>query len=733
MKSRAWSVLTPTQPARRSVSKYIALFVLVACLLWLAVAFVQLLQSHRDLRKNLDDDMLWVTMQTQQEGLRLLAEISAAQVVGGTQNEGRVFNRYEIFLSRLTLLLTGPQKRYLLRMGELDELLNAVKSFENRVLWQDGRSLTLDELKQMQKTLTPIVTQLQVLNNRILQQERQGFASRRQQQFLALSQAILAVMGVLLAAAWVWSRLRYELKQARRAQQTADKARHFSEMLLEVSDEGMLVVDERFTCLLCNPAMTQLFGVEINRVVGHSVLSSLPLAQGRGAIERAIIETLKGIPSAVSDVPMPQSHGSAPQYADFLLFPMPLGQGSNGAVIFVRPTTERYQQQQLLLQQLEESNALASQRSTELEALQRQLILLFEVAAVGLAVFDQQGELIVSNKAMQGYLSQLGLASSQPTHIEPYIRQLNQRLLHLDTNSLTTPTLSEGVSASVEVELNSGVWLSIRYDVVADGSSQIRILDSTLTQHFEPIREAAETLSIELARFYEEYRHHWPDAAPLLQHWPNTGLSQPNLAYNESPAALLHRLRGLALALPQLRRLSWSYRLWRFHTQQGAFFTPHAYILLDVAEQAIRDTQQLFKQRSIELTVINRYLVGVGNAEAIRFALGALLINACRYSDHSTSVQLVLREAAKDRLEIEVIDLGDGLTLEASQAFAAFERGPADEQELGAGLGLYLTQAIAQAHQGRLSYRRTTEGATVFSLCLQRVPNAHSLNSIAST
>ena len=83
----------------------------------------------------------------------------------------------------------------------------------------------------------------------------------------------------------------------------------------------------------------------------------------------------------------------------------------------------------------------------------------------------------------------------------------------------------------------------------------------------------------------------------------------------------------------------------------------------------------------------------------LRQALGNLVDNALRYGEG----EIVLRSRrAGPGLELAVSDQGDGFSPEfAERAFERFARGDLARTRAGAGLGLSIVRAIAEAHRGR--------------------------------
>lgn len=95
----------------------------------------------------------------------------------------------------------------------------------------------------------------------------------------------------------------------------------------------------------------------------------------------------------------------------------------------------------------------------------------------------------------------------------------------------------------------------------------------------------------------------------------------------------------------------------------------------------------------------------------IRQAIGNLIDNALRYGD-GTVVVTAMREG--DALVLSVADEGPGFPRDfRGRAFERFSRVDASRARGGAGLGLAIVEAIANAHGGEARIESVTAGATV--------------------
>jgi two-component system sensor histidine kinase KdpD len=122
----------------------------------------------------------------------------------------------------------------------------------------------------------------------------------------------------------------------------------------------------------------------------------------------------------------------------------------------------------------------------------------------------------------------------------------------------------------------------------------------------------------------------------------------------------------------------------------------------------------------IEARVEDKLPLVRGDATLLAQLLSNLLDNACKYGDGP--VELVACRAG-DVVAVSVNDRGPGVAPEAEAfLFEPFFRGEARAAGHGAGFGLALCKAIAEAHGATLSYRRRHRGGSRFTLALPVEP-----------
>lgn len=114
--------------------------------------------------------------------------------------------------------------------------------------------------------------------------------------------------------------------------------------------------------------------------------------------------------------------------------------------------------------------------------------------------------------------------------------------------------------------------------------------------------------------------------------------------------------------------------------------------------------EPLCEEKEIEFaTELSRQLTVRGNRDFLAQALANLLDNAVKYTPAGGAVMLRVRRRASGEVEFSVTDTGPGVPAkERARVVERFVRLENSRNEPGAGLGLSLVSAVAEAHGGRL-------------------------------
>ena len=146
--------------------------------------------------------------------------------------------------------------------------------------------------------------------------------------------------------------------------------------------------------------------------------------------------------------------------------------------------------------------------------------------------------------------------------------------------------------------------------------------------------------------------------------------------------------------------------------------------LQDVTGRAVEQARAAASRAGVGLRLAAAPAATRGDRGLLERAVGNLVENAVKYSGAGASIEV--RCAAADGVAaVEVQDDGPGIAPEhAAHVFERFYRGdPARSRGSGAGLGLPIARAIAEAHAGTLELVRAAPGA-LFRLTLPAVPPA---------
>lgn len=687
-----------TLSPKKTVYGY-TLLVMVVFLALLSYAVVQLVNQEKEMRTDMAGHMLWASTQAQQEGLRLMTQVALVRSGDDDTSYDNLFNQYEIFLSRLTLLLTGPQKRNLTHSGELGALLNLVGSFESSVLWSDGRKLNQDELQSLENSLKPLLSQLQMSSNRVLLYERENTGRMREAQIKAIWQIVIGIVGLLVSGGYLFFCQLVEMQRAQNAERMTTRAKEFSELLLGASDEGVLVLDERFVCLSCNRTAQSMLNLDPERVVGKSVLSIRLFPQ----LEPAVIEALHGHKAELNNVELIDATGQF-RYVDFSVFPLHLKSGPDGVVIFIRDNTERYSSTLAMERQWDEKASRAWQRSQELETVQRQLVRVFDAAPVGLCVFASSGECLYSNVTSQKRLIDEGGSERVSVNLPAALERLNHLLLQQgQLRPGQEPWFAEGQRADADVHMPDGTWQRVSYDVLEGG---VHLFCQTDISVYKQTLWLQQQLGLHT-------RHLGALSARFSEQLTSLLAASDSVRGEDSASSVLHTQRQYVMDMQ--RDVQWvNYQIdaaletLRFMSGEVRS-VPVTYALFDMLEHVLAQTKTLAPDVWVNLcSDVYSGLIIEGDERLIQKALLGLLL---QYADslgrqHAISVQV---EESEQQLTIVLRPL----VVNEQHDVLLSVGGSAYRQETGPdaiGMGVYLARQVARLHGGDVYWGHDEQG-----------------------
>ncbi|MBW7862580.1 MAG: HAMP domain-containing histidine kinase [Rhodocyclaceae bacterium] len=229
---------------------------IVAFAILLVFALVRLAGTEAEMRENEGDNMLWAISRAHVAALLLDAEITRKAGLRETGTE--VQRRYNVLLSRLTLLTEGPQLRYMRDLGFDDDLAaadRAIRAVEVDIL---GLSYgDVDAAMAIHRILEPLIEDLGRAGNQSMVRQWEATGARLDRQRASIIQVIvsiiaLIILGVVLAVVMLRTMAQRQrlLHSFIREQEIAETYRSFVALASHQFRTPLAVIDSTMQRLL---------------------------------------------------------------------------------------------------------------------------------------------------------------------------------------------------------------------------------------------------------------------------------------------------------------------------------------------------------------------------------------------------------------------------------------------------------------------------------------------------
>jgi protein-histidine pros-kinase len=154
----------------------------------------------------------------------------------------------------------------------------------------------------------------------------------------------------------------------------------------------------------------------------------------------------------------------------------------------------------------------------------------------------------------------------------------------------------------------------------------------------------------------------------------------------------------------------------------GLSIIPRPIDVLAVVRDAVEAARPRAEESGLDLRLVapDHEVPVDGDSDRLGQAVDNLLSNAIKFTPREGSVTVVLR-VEDDQAVVEVTDTGPGVGVEdVDRLFERLYRasGAIEQQVPGAGLGLTITLAIVDAHNGTISIPRSDPGGSTFRISL---------------
>ncbi|PMR79702.1 two-component sensor histidine kinase [Halomonas urumqiensis] len=231
---------------------------MLAFAVFLTFALTRLFQVEQEMRSNVSENMLWVVTQAQVASHRL-DEAVHRRVLGDSDVQPTL--RFDVLVSRLTLLDEGPQRRYMEALGfggELSMAFQRLEAIEARL--GDVEPGATDAADDIHAESEPLLRELNRIANAVMVEEWESTGARLDKHRDSLVQAIASVMGITLSgcllAILLLASLRDRLETQRlersleQEKQASDFYRSFAAMVSHQFRTPLAIIDSGLQRLL---------------------------------------------------------------------------------------------------------------------------------------------------------------------------------------------------------------------------------------------------------------------------------------------------------------------------------------------------------------------------------------------------------------------------------------------------------------------------------------------------
>ncbi|MCG7394153.1 ATP-binding protein [Microvirga sp. ACRRW] len=687
----------------------LAMAILAICL---SFAVVRLFNIERDLRSEDTHTNLWMISQSQFEAA-LMGE-SLARYAGGenvTEYEQTPEFRLAILISRVSVLLEGPQAEIVNKIG----LLGDIKSAYLQLTLAEPlieRKMSPEEARQLRAQVHDLGYILQNAANEVMLLNRAEASSKRAMYLQVVLESFAFLTGIVLSAAFLLLRLFRGVQEASRAKQLLQQEQELSDLVINnVSNQGIVMFDENLECLLWNPGMEGVLNVKPDLAVGRLMQDLDPLF-AKGDVIRSLNLAVEGTSSVFED----ELAGEEGQQRclEINCFPVSMAQRKLG-IAFVRDVTEQWLARKQAERQNFDLEIKILQRTAALRQAERRLIAAIESASEGFAAFDWTGKLLFANEQIWA-AAPVALWCREEMSLPVFLRCFamcegaDKRLL------VAQPPFEE---IEIDLLIKKDVWARLSVTKADGATIFVRLTDISGYKQVANALQSALDRERETTNAYRNFvsmvSHQFRTPLAILDSSAQRILRRgPNLTADE----LSTRIQKIRNAGTRLTRLVESVlnaaKLDAGRIELNPEPCDLVHLVMDICERQ----SELNSHADIRFQVPDLPVQVYCDTMLIEQVVINLLSNAVKYSGESPVVEInVWTEGA--RAFCSVRDWGIGIPAdELPKIFDRFYRARTASGIAGTGIGLNFAQRIMHLHGGEIQVESYEAGGSLFTFDL---------------
>jgi PAS domain S-box-containing protein len=690
----------------------LAAIAVAAFLFFLGFTALRLVQVGNDLRDGGTESYIWLTSQAQYEGV-LFGESLARQMAGEEfkRDQDRPSHRFDIFMSRLDTLFGGPLEHQLGLFGLLDDIRRHYTNLLDAEPLKESGPSSLDQIDAIRTEVTPLVRSLRDATNRFVVLERNERGAARDTLRHIILEIMASVIGILVSGAILILRVVKGIRDARTADRLLRQEKEFSDLVVTLSDQGIVIFDKSLTALLWNPGMEALLGVRATEVLGRPLDAAASLFRRR-AVHGAMLKAADGVSTTVEDDSW--SLDELARCLEISCHPLRISE-RDLVVAFVRDVTARWEARKQAERQNVDLERTVEQRTAALHQAESRLIAAINTAPDGFAAFDAEGKLLIANERIRS-VEPIASGCREGMSLSVFLSCFAP-CEGADRKLLTIGSAFEAIELDLRLQEDS--WAHLSVTRVDGGTIFVRLTDVT------PYKKAALALQSSLDR-ERETTSAYRSFVSMVSHQFRTPLA----IIDSSAQRLLRR----SLAVPQEELAS---RVQKIRSATSRLTSLVDGVLnaakldagrielniapcdlVDVVAEVCERQRELNPQIDIRLEAPSCGVEVCCDGMLIEQAFSNLLSNAVKYSGGASRVEIQLG-ADDANVSCSVRDWGIGIPADdLSKVFDRFYRARTAGGIAGTGLGLNFARHIMRMHGGDIEVESREGEGSIFTLSM---------------
>jgi PAS domain S-box-containing protein len=687
----------------------VAIASLIACL---GFTVTHLFEVERDLRTDGMYTNIWVVTQTQFEAA-ILAESLARKSANEsfTSPDQEPGYRANILISRLAVLLEGPQGQVFESLGVMGDLKQAYLQLTLAESLLRGK-IDPESAERLRGQIRDLSYMLRDAANKMLVLGRDQGALKRSNYLRVVFESFAFLTGIVLSAAFLLVRLFKGMKETSQAKQLLKQEQELSDLVINnISNQGIVMFDDQLRCLLWNPGMEGLLNIKTDQAVGQPLEALEPLF-GKDDVIELLAQATAGR-SSIFEHEEALSDGQE-RCLEINCFPVSMAERKLG-IAFVRDVTEQWLARKQAERQNFDLEIKVLQRTAALRQAERRLIAAINSASEGFAAFDWTGKLLFANEQIWA-APPVSLWCGEEMNLPVFLRCFAM-CEGADARLLKPQPPFEEIELDILMKKDTWARLSL---AKADGATIfVRLTDISGYKQVARALESALNRERETTSAYRSFvsmvSHQFRTPLAILDSSAQRILRRgANLTQEE----LVTRVQKIRNAGSRLTRLVESV-LNAAKLDAGTIeVNPASFNLVDLVMDICERQREVSSQAEIRFDVPDVPVTVYCDGMLIEQVVVNLLSNAIKYSGDTPVVEIKIWMDGS-RAFCSVRDWGIGIPAdELPKIFERFYRARTASGIAGTGIGLNFAQRIMHLHGGEIQVESYEAAGSLFTFDL---------------